>query len=600
MNQDWFEMPDVKRRKLDDSVWVPLRSTQEVERGGEYGHAGFNSEFFGVGTLAVPLKNRSTAEELGWMDIGISHPHSGYLDKKKYIPADIYAGYGGFSGVHLVLQQAGIPGENSEWHLHQDLVIALGLKREGDVWVRPEEGYVEVARLERKEESAPALLSIKSSHLKDYLCARKMALYVTSYRQRVGIFEDAGHIQWPEGYSEQVAGLDRWEGRVSEIHEGSLGMRYGQRVAVFHMANTGVDTEADVPILGLPTDGEFESETWTKGYDGRKLYRVDGELWRNEWVEPAAKSAIVRGDRTTPTVFFIVDPEGNRESAETLVGGGRWLWFRPEVMSTLAHRRGGGMKWYTRDTGGVWCTPGDGVHFGVNPLGLVNVYAKDIALLPEWQQRIWCGYNVGPEGGVSEELMDSQVRAYPADTQAPEAFLEEGLTLLNQLAVQKLGFPLLKQHDQIPELILRSHRFRAVDKSGLLALAKDLARLTADSLDAAAMQKVIAPPKGEKWGSLKSLEKMLATKFPDRARAALTRLVGIYDLRLSDAHLAGSTADNAFRLAGVDQSAPYVFQGYQVMRACVDCIFYVCHLLDQWDAVATQEGSGVQAKAPKE
>jgi hypothetical protein len=67
------------------------------------------------------------------------------------------------------------------------------------------------------------------------------------------------------------------------------------------------------------------------------------------------------------------------------------------------------------------------VHFGINSRGLVNVYAKDIALLPDWQQKIWAGYNIGPDGKVSEELLASQAEAQPADTQAPEVFLGKGL-----------------------------------------------------------------------------------------------------------------------------------------------------------------------------
>ncbi len=45
------------------------------------------------------------------------------------------------------------------------------------------------------------------------------------------------------------------------------------------------------------------------------------------------------------------------------------------------------------------------------------------------------------------------------------------------------------------------HRFRAVDEPSFYALAKDLARLTADSLDANAMQQIVPPPSKTKWGS---------------------------------------------------------------------------------------------------
>ena len=179
MDQNWFEMPEVRRRKLANAVWIPLRAIHRIEEIGRPGHAGYKSEFYGVGTLAVSIENKREAEKLGWMDVGINHQHSGYVEEGKYIPADIYQDYRDeFSGVHLVLEQRGNSAEHSEWHLHQDLVITLGLKREADIWVRPDEGYVEVARLSKREDGSPSLLEVRASHLRDYLCARGMALYV--------------------------------------------------------------------------------------------------------------------------------------------------------------------------------------------------------------------------------------------------------------------------------------------------------------------------------------------------------------------------------------------------------------------------------------
>jgi hypothetical protein len=232
----------------------------------------------------------------------------------------------------------------------------------------------------------------------------------------------------------------------------------------------------------------------------------------------------------------------------------------------------------------VGCSSDYGVHFGVNALGLINVYAKDIALLPEWQQKVWAGYNVSPEGKVSEELLASQMKAEPANTRAPEGFLADGLSRLNYLAKTKLGITLLRQHDQIPELIAHAHRFRATDKEGLFALAKDLARLTADSIDASALQQVVPPPKGVKWGSLKSLENLLATRIdPDRARAMLGPLFGIYELRHADAHLASWKSADALSLAKVDQTAPYAIQGYQLLHACVSSFYRICQVIEGWN-----------------
>jgi hypothetical protein len=366
------------------------------------------------------------------------------------------------------------------------------------------------------------------------------------------------------------------------IHEG--GMPYGEKISVFHLARTDVDSEEDVPVFGLPTNDNVTSQSWTEKYTGKKLYRVTGKLWRTEWVEPSSQSPIVRGDKVAPTVFFITDATGSLENRETLLAGGRWLWFRPGVMPALAHRRGGLLQWYTRDTGGIGCSPDHIIHFGVNSIGLINVYAKDIAFLPDWQQKVWAGYNVSPEGKVSEELLASQIDASPADTQAPEDFLARSLSELQRLAETELGIILIRPHDQVPDLIRRAHRFRATDKDGLFALAKDLARLTAHSIDASALQKLAAPPKGMKWGSLKSLENVLATKISaDRARTILGPLVGIYELRLADAHLSSGELSHALNLVKLDQGAPYVTQGYQLLHACVSSIYEICKVIENWN-----------------
>ncbi|MBU0507935.1 hypothetical protein KKH27_03735, partial [bacterium] len=135
MNQDWFEMGDIRRRKLKSSVWIPLRAVQNIQKNGYYGYLGYKKEFFGTGTVAVPLDQKDAASKLVWMDIGISHNHSGFYDNGKYIPADVYEDYDSkFLGVHLVLDQHLNSAEPAEWHLHQDFVITLKLKREKDVW----------------------------------------------------------------------------------------------------------------------------------------------------------------------------------------------------------------------------------------------------------------------------------------------------------------------------------------------------------------------------------------------------------------------------------------------------------------------------------
>lgn len=138
MNQAWFEMPDIRRSKLATAVWIPLKAVHGIERIGKQGFAGFKEDFYGAGSIAVPIQSKNSALQLDWDSIDIRHNHCGYVDDGRYVPADVYESHRfEFLGVHLVLDQRGSGEEPSEWHLHQDLVTTLGLKREGDTWIRP-------------------------------------------------------------------------------------------------------------------------------------------------------------------------------------------------------------------------------------------------------------------------------------------------------------------------------------------------------------------------------------------------------------------------------------------------------------------------------
>jgi hypothetical protein len=579
MDQKWFEMPLERKRRLDAAAWIPLRASRIVSSTGTAGHLGFAEEYFGTGSIAVALLNRANAEVLGWEDIGPAANHYPHVEDGIYRPVDFVAVDGNpLHAIPLVLDQRGNGESPRQWHLHQDFVIALKLFREGDQWLALDEGYASVARLLRDADGNPIQLDVRAEQLKDYLCAREMALLVASFRRREEVVADAGSIQWTANPIREENGRDRWEGRVAGIHEG--GIPFGANFTIFHLARKGVDPNEDVPTLGLPTDEEVTSSLWTKQNEGRKLYRVDAELWRSEWVEPAIFSPRVRGDRLPPRVSFVVDTKGSLENGSTLVGGGKWLWFRPEVVTALLRWRGSSLEWYTRDTGRVGCSPGLGVQFGVNKLGLVNVYAKDIALLPEWAQHEWGSSNVVPDGGVSTELLAAQVAAEPATTQAPEPLLRKGMDLLNQVSSQVLGFRILCDHPKYEEVIAHAHRFRSLDLRGLCSLAKDVSRLIADRIDVSALQAIVQPPRGDRWASLKTLENVVALEVGSpAARELMGPLFGAQELRQADAHLPTGDLEASLRLAGVDPSMPYVLQGCSLLSASVSSLHGIVEAL---------------------
>jgi hypothetical protein len=550
-----------------------------------FGDVGYLRDTFACGSLAVPLEHRGLGDKLGWSDIGVGHATRSYADENGYKAADEY--WLDWSsrqarGAELVIVQV-FGWDDSIWHLNQDLVVALGLLREGDVWVRPDEGYLDVVRLHRDNREQPIRLEIRTEHLRDYLAARNMALRIAWYRDRDAVMRNADHIDWRDDPPSIDEPHYRFEARYHDLHEGS-GLPFGGQSAVFTARRTDVYPEDDVPEFGPETNENVESESRTFGDKGERVFRVEGEIWCEEWVEPAALSVRVRGDNAASTTSFIVDASGEMQTADELDNEdiGKYLWFRPEVIPDLLTRRGAKWQWYTRDTGSVELTTGYHVHFGVNRLGLINAYAYDIGKLPEWQRRIWQGFNIAPEGGVSAELMDAQMRLSPANTFAPEAYFEKVLEAVDAKFLARFGVPLFRGHAARAQISASIHRFRALDEQGVFALAKDISRLVVEAIDASELQKIAPPPKGGGGtGSMKSLERVLATiASATQAREALTRLVGIYELRGADAHLPASGLDEAFELAGIDKSAPPLEKGLQMLLRTMQTLAALHNLLE--------------------
>jgi hypothetical protein len=536
--------------------------------------------------LNVAFSVRATAPETTEPATASTPEASGKPEEPERITTYYWAGdwgshHSGAVGTGLVIEQSFDGEAPSEWHLHQDFVISLGLQRQGDSWLRPAEGFQEIARLTRDDRGRPVLLEVRTEHLRDYLKARGMYLLISSFRSRCQIVAASSHIDWASEHVEEGPDESRWEGINLAIHEG--GMPYGSSTGVFHASRTDIDDDDEVPIGGFPSDDSVVSKSWSIQHQGRKLHRLSGSLWKTEVIEPGRVSERVMGEAPLTRVDFAIDGSGERLSGGELSTTGRWLWFRPNVTALLSSYRGSSLEWFTRDTGFIGISRGYGVHFGLNDLGLINVYAKDIGQLPLWQQRVWAGANVVPDGGVSAELLASQAKATPADTKAPEMMLRPAYDELNASFEKLTGLQLFGTHHAIDDIFRRIHRFRALEQTGVLELAKDLARVTVESLDGSALLKLASPPGSMKPGSVKHLEVSLQKGVSlEEARALTKVLVGINELRQADAHLPSSEFAQAFSLVGVDQRDDPVKQGRQMLESLVESLTQMAQVFSQF------------------
>ena len=579
MKKEWVLQTKDTRRTFAKATWVPLRASTKNEQG-QVTKVGYVSEFFGCGTVAFPPEYRAIAEKLSWSDIGIGHSPQPYAyEDGQYSSIEQYQ-YNDKEpiGIELVFEHHQPVVERKVWILNPDLVVSLNLIKEGNNWVRPEENFAVVAREILDEKGNHLLIEIKREFLMDYLAARNLSLRMSYYRQRV---ENVVELQGGEYEQLEDRKEERDRGRF-ELLIRSLKDVYGGGWSSFRVWRTDVDADEDAPVMGPENDDNIEFENSTGGNSGYEGIRVEGEFWRDEWVEHRGISVRIRGDIDSTMPNFIVETDGARMASTELNDEeiGRWLWFRSSIVNNLIALRGFSLKWYTAKTGGISSTSGYVTHFGINSSDLITVYAYDIARLAPWEQHVWAAHNVVPEGKVSGELLKSQVEAQPASTHAVEEMLFQSMRLLEDGFRQNFGVSLFKHDINDSETIQQISRFTSTDQASLLRLAKELVRVFSDRLNVRELRKLSTHADKDKLGSNKLLQDILAQKVGvDKAREIFGSIAGAYEMRVGDAHPTGSKIGDAIKLASIDQDNSFMRQGEQLIHNFERAVWLTSELL---------------------
>ncbi len=282
----------------------------------------------------------------------------------------------------------------------------------------------------------------------------------------------------------------------------SLDDVYGGSWASFRVWRTDVDEDEDAPVMGPESNDNTDYESSRGHRSGYVGIRVEGEFWRDEWIEHQGQSKRVRGDADTNLPQFIVETDGTRMASADLDNEdiGRWLWFRPSVVNEILGLRGFSLEWYTAETGGIRSTSGYVTHFGINSSDLITVYAYDVARLAAWEQHIWAAHNVVPDGKVSNELLETQVKAQPASTHAVEDLLFKVMELLEEGFRQEFNVSLYTHDIEHAVAMVHISRFASKDQTSLLRLAKELVRVFSDRLDVREIRKISTHSNKEKLG----------------------------------------------------------------------------------------------------
>ncbi len=564
-------MEDERVPWIPGASWIPLRS-QCMRQRGEPLSVGWVERYFGAVSIVVPRNRREDAIKLDWSDVECGS-HRPYHEGDEYFPAgSFHDSRLDLRGCYPVLEQHRDADHGTEWCLDQDIVLGLELKREADVWVCPAEDYADVARLKRDADGRPELLEIRAEHMRDYLCGRASGLLVATYLSRRAVFRRIPRLTWQNDNPMEMVAGGRWKGSCRHVSSSGL---VGGPVSAAVVSSGGGKAGGD----SAASQTERRAEDGALSGQPRNAVLICGDLWRNDWVEPATSSPRILRECPEPTVPFIVENDGTTAVASEICGKTLWLWFKPAVVLGILRRRGGSLGWYSEDTGWVELASHSPLHFGVNDLGLVNVFAKDIAGLPLHVQTLWAAYNVAPDGGVCPELTAAQMCCNPATTEAPEVTFGSAVAALDAAALKTLGRPFLRPHSDSEQILRQVHRFQCCEPGGLYRLCKEITRFATDRIDVALLRR-LNPGEDSRAGGLKRLERVLTGHDLD-GRLIVAPLVGAYELRLADAHPAPSELHRALELLGVTGDMSEVEQGKRTIQTVACTLQDVARFIQQ-------------------
>lgn len=569
----WFEFEDVLHKDISNAVWIPLWWIQSIKSEAKYPEIGSWEDFVCAKAVMASEENKDKLMSEDRSFFNPCQPNCSSRWENNYLRADTYYVNNGLTGEHIVMYQYFGEKAPPKVHVNQDLIFALELVEEDDNWIRPGEGYDVVIRQERNENGNVSKVEIKAKYLKDYLCARRKGVVLVSYRSRTAVFQKKPSFSWAreQGEVKDISPHKKWYGYLQTMDEHGDISRGNWHVMSSRYKNIKTD---DVPKYDPRKDkDEMVSESFEREANPISRYRVVGELEKYEWIAPGAISVRVGHDEEE-SLEFLAEADGSLKRGMDLRYPPQWLWFENDVINRILQFRGAALSWYTAQTGSIAINSDWPLHFGINKLCLVNVLAKDIVILPRWQQEIWKGYNVSPDGGVSEELQMAQMQCTPAETTPPEVMFFDCLKALQEgFEWATKGIPLYKDNPPFDVMKRRIHRFVVQKEEDIYRLAKDIIRHTVESFNVGPLWPFVERTDDDKrLGSLKILERFLG-KFVSEAQAhdIMSPLFHLYDLRLADAHtMSPDDVAEAKKKLGIVSGQPPIWMGAVAIQWAAD------------------------------
>lgn len=466
--QSWFEMVDVKCGTYGDGEWTPLW-VYEVSHEGDMFSSPYHEEIYRIRTLFAPLVNRGRLFN-HWIDLDCDGVYP-CVDQGNYCKPGVYyfdSRKGVEAGEYSVFKFCTVGGETSELQINQDLVAALQLIPKDDSWIRPAEGGQIAIRLGRNDKGEVVRAEIRTEYLRDYLCARGMGLYIEEFRHRQEQSRDGRSILWQNSpviecrRSRCGNGKYEWKGWMFKHQDG----------------NSWDDVKS------------ISSEVLSEA----QYYRVEGQLWKQFWINPAPRSERVARDDSG--LEYFVKPNGDQHTISALDDdefGHVYLFFRSDLV-THALSAGLQITWEARDVFSFRFPSGQRVLFGISGVGTYFCISADVARLAAWEQKLLHGDNIKPQEQdeyVGCELFQNQMMCEFLHTKAPENEFRRLLDELGLAFKKRTGDDLWRKTDCEDDAILAVSRFCSLSQGGYVLLAKRITNAMIERMDVPSLKKFI-------------------------------------------------------------------------------------------------------------
>jgi len=535
--KNWLLMNDIKNVNITDKSWITVLAYIEERNDINPGYDGYQRQYDCINSIIIkkneikklPLLLRNTVIQ------SADNRPSAY--DRTYERIEEFSDYQSkITGEYFIYKRNHPLNQKREICISQDLIFALDLFNIGDNYYDPHFNDELVIRIDNDDKKETYKVDIRKDYLLDYLSARNMSLLVDRYFERQ---VDTINNLYDDNIQEEVTDYSYALFASKTLPNG---MRPGDSALVMKVSYKDVDYNEDIPEYDEARDTQVEQSEIK--YEGEGINHYLAEFRRIYVLHNNGISIKIRRDKVKLNYKYYVDNTNKKVLSDKLITKIQFLWFKPDIIKILLQGKYCTLRWFTRDT----CQIGNienHIWFGVNKLGLINVFAKDIIELPEYYQNKWFSYNCPPNGGVSQELLMSQIEASPANTKPSEYLLKISLQEINNAFLDIYSKPIFKEATEAVDLDKQINRFQSISQDDCFALCKNINRFIIERFNNDVLIELSSDME-KRTGSLKRLEHILSKKDAGASKI-ISPLFIIYDMRIIDAHYTEVSAKDIFK-----------------------------------------------------